>query len=158
MLLKLSFVAFDYKDRWVFEDQNGKLWKGEYRYGNLEMLSSVDYNTLDGEPCDPMPEGYETEFDIIGMLNMHCGDCGVIDFCPSGECVNYAICNDSRFCFVKTEVFAKLADSAPLGEAPKRPCCFDSCNNEDCDSVREAQLMGLADAVHSLIVAEEKKP
>ena len=142
MKLQLTFTGRDTANRWTFLDQNGKAW---YSYDSDPRAL---YCCENGKP---MPDEYEPEFDIIGTLNMHCGDCGVADFCPSGECADYAICSDERFRFVKEDTYKEIAEKACWGDLPERPSCSEHCDSEDCGSVADAQYRQLADSVYKVL-------
>ena len=87
----------------------------------------------------------------MGDLKYHCGECPVVEYCPSGECTNYDLCADSRFKEVACDMFIKVAQTLSFGEAPARPDCSESCDNEDCGNVDEQLLRGLATGVYAVL-------
>ena len=145
-MLKLTYLQQDSNDYMVFSDPDGKLWK-VYR----DNLCTTNDNSIESKVVDTDLLVSDCEFDIIGMLDHHCGDCGVIDFCPSGECCNYSICMDNRFKCVPQDVFCEIAEKAPreaYGDSETRDCRGD-CEKEDCDAARSEDLENLADYVYA---------
>ena len=67
----------------------------------------------------------------IGTLNLHCGNCGVIEFCGNPFC--YCLCSDMRFENIDEDVYAKIADKA-TGLRALEVCA--GCVRGDCDVYR----------------------
>lgn len=68
----------------------------------------------------------------IGALNMHCGECDIIDFC--GNSFGYCVCNQERFQDVDTEEYRKHAEQAETTcfsfySGYEKEC--DVCENEE---------------------------
>lgn len=63
----------------------------------------------------------------IGKLNMHCGNCNVIDFC--GDPYGYCLCYDARFADMEESTYKQIAENCKL--VPHDSCC--GCDMEYCD-------------------------
>ena len=70
---------------------------------------------------------------LIGKLEQHCGECGVIDYC--GNAFGYCLCTDARFKFVDEAEYKNIAEKAPsyedVGKQGFEPCR--NCSGENCD-------------------------
>ena len=64
----------------------------------------------------------------IGQLNMHCGECSLIDFCT--DCEDYAFCSDKRFSDIDDTLFILIAKTA-TDIKPLEVC--EGCERPDCD-------------------------
>lgn len=69
----------------------------------------------------------------IGNLEMHCGECAVIEYCCED---GYAICADPRLQDTDTLVYAQYAVSAPICSIHECAGCNDDCTL--CDHRQEA--------------------
>ena len=88
----------------------------------------------------------------IGKLDMHCGECRIIDYCCHGNATGYAICTDSRFKDVDEEVYSKIADRAtfePFQHCEKHETleCDDDRESDGCDSWSDYKAKQIADFV-----------
>jgi len=85
----------------------------------------------------------------IGNLGMHCGECGVIDFCGAGY--GYAICSDNRFKYVDVDEYERIADKTP--SAP----VFDTDDGADCVSCNRSGLLDDGNDCDNCDVADMRK-
>ena len=106
----------------------------------------------------------------VGNLDMHCGECGVIDFC--GCTFGYSICSDKRFKHVDTDEYKRIAEQIPqMPSITEDDFSFDDCgrcNNsgvlddeqdcEECDRAeteKDRYAQHVADYVYSQLTERE---
>ena len=100
---------------------------------------------------------------------MHCGECGVIDFCGTG--FGYSICSDERFQHVEVDEYKRIAEQASFVSPTNNAESFSDCENcngsgllddgqdcDDCDAAAEYNdeyAHYVADFVHAQLTAQE---
>lgn len=76
---------------------------------------------------------------LIGDLDMHCGECGIIEYCCDD---GYAICSDPRFATYLPHEYAPIAEQ--IQNIPEPDICRACLNRDDCtfcDSDSERRTM-----------------
>jgi len=70
---------------------------------------------------------------LLGKLDQHCGNCGIIDYCVTES--GYSICKDARFMFVQVEAFKAIAEKC---SSESLESCK-GCQRPDCGVYRHSE-------------------
>ncbi|KAK9679484.1 hypothetical protein QE152_g39965 [Popillia japonica] len=63
----------------------------------------------------------------IGDLEMHCGNCNVVEFC--GNPYGYCLCYDTRFADVEEDTYRRIAEGC---KSTPHAACY-GCEAADCE-------------------------